>query len=162
MVAAPTAVCWCLTVVVRSRRKLQKPGEARVLCTISSLVTGCGVTPRRGVSATQNTQTPLVLHVRVHVFLRGLTADVMTQPCCDQQLPGPQGSPSAVLGASTNVCSCLGRRLDVTAGRTFHACAGGCRPLHARCPSLGSRGAAGFFASSSVWRLAVLTPVRMA
>lgn len=132
-----------------------------MLCTIFSLVTGCGVTPRRGVGATQSTQTPLLLHVRVHVFLCSLTAGVMTQPCCDQQLPGPQGSPSAVLGASANVCSCLGRRLDVIAGPAFDACAGGRRPLHARCPSLGSGEPSGFFASSSVWRLVVLTLVRM-
>lgn len=111
-----------------------------MLCAVCPSVAGCGVTPGGGRRCRPERPDAPRLHVHVHVFLRGLTAGVMTQPCCDQQLAGPQGSLSAVLGASTNVCSCLGKHLDVTAGRTVHACAGGRCPLHARCPSLGAGG----------------------
>lgn len=148
----------------RCREVASEAAEAGGPCALRRLPVGGGLWchTRGGRRCRPERPDAPRLHVHVHVFLRGLTAGVMTQPCCDQQLAGPQGSLSAVLGASTNVCSCLGKHLDVTAGRTVHACAGGRCPLHARCPSLGGGGASGFFASSSVWRLAVLTLVRTA
>lgn len=91
-------------------------GGTSALYPVPLLITGCGVTPRSGVSAAhERAQTPPAVHARVSVFLRNVTAGVTTQPCCDQRLPGPQGSLSgvlaftgAVLGASTGACSCLG------------------------------------------------------